>query len=634
MKIIETFRRRKERFYRSLAIALGVSLVVFLGNELELIQSKEAKVFDIFSKARAIIEENLLGWPHMEPSSEIRIIAIDDSAFAQLDRRQPLPRSYLAGLVDVVAKAGAKVIVWDIEFTAKTDENDDEVLRDAIKRATDSKKTKVVFSYFDSPRKQDTSTSNQQNIIFGDEIPEWTGFANLTMDSDEVVRTLRLVSRDSSGTVRPSLALVAVAGYSDYDRAAFDKDLARRDKIYLDLRHWNRQSDRLRPERTTFAFNPGDVWKIDFQAGAESFKRLQIASDRVFELAKNLTSFSQSNPFNNKIVLIGGTFADSRDFYMTPVGELSGVEIHAMAINTILSRSQIRRADKWLMFGVWVFTAVMISVGLTLYQPGTVGLLTLLSPVLIIPCYLALRLWGLWVDLFSPVVAIGWGASLAAFLAGRGAKQSITEFVSREVVDRIVEEERITSRKLEATILFADIRDFTTISEGWSPVETVDMLNDFFALAGEVLKKRRGYIVDFVGDGVFAVFGAPKDDPNHASNAVAAALDIQSRLVSVNASWRRNGLPALKVGVGIHTGEVVVGIVGSVERRKLGATGDPVNVAARVEELNKKFSTNVLITESTRCFLNETFPTRDLGTVAVKGRKEPVQVFEVLDYHQ
>jgi class 3 adenylate cyclase/CHASE2 domain-containing sensor protein len=640
MDIIGTLQRRKGRFYRSLAIGLSVALVAFIANQLDLIQSKEPKVFDLFFNARTMIEEDLFGWPHMEPSPEILIVDIDEKAFKhRLAGRQPLPRWYLAALVDVMAKAGAKVIVFDIFLTDETGK-DDQLLRDAIKGATNNKKTKVVFAYSHSSRRNQDTGSNQQKTILGDEISEWIGFADFTVDPDNSVRKLPLVSRS---TGQPSLALAAVAAYSGYDEATLEKDLDHRDEIYLDLKHWDRQSNRLRVERSTFAFKKLDEdWKIDFQAGARAehggrarstFNK--IPSEIVFGLAKNLSSFFEdNNPFSNKIVLIGSTFPDSKDDHMTPIGKLYGVEIHAIAINTILSRSQLRSANGWLMLAVWVLAAVLVSVGLTLYQPSTISLLTFLSPLLLIPCYIALRQWGLWIDLFSPAVAIGWGASLASLFVNWSVQQSFTEFVSQEVTDRIVEEEEIASRKLEVTILFTDVRDFTMMSEALPPVKIVDMLNEFFILVGEALKKRRGYIIDFVGDGVFAAFGAPKDDPNHASNAVAAALDIQARLVLLNIKLRAQGIPSLKVDVGIHTGEVVVGLIGSAERRKLGVTGDPVNVCARVEELNKNFATKILITESTRRLLNEAFPTNGLGPVSVKGRKEPVEVFEVLDYHQ
>ena len=129
---------------------------------------------------------------------------------------------------------------------------------------------------------------------------------------------------------------------------------------------------------------------------------------------------------------------------------------------------------------------------------------------------------------------------------------------------------------------------------------------------------------------VMAVFGAPKENPNHAADAVQSAVEIQDRLKTLNASWEKRGLPNLRIGVGIHTGEALVGIVGSGERKKFGVTGDTVNTASRVEGLNKDFSTLILITRETLAAVNGKFKVRGCGEVKVKGKEKPVEVFEVL----
>jgi adenylate cyclase len=136
--------------------------------------------------------------------------------------------------------------------------------------------------------------------------------------------------------------------------------------------------------------------------------------------------------------------------------------------------------------------------------------------------------------------------------------------------------------------------------------------------------------VDFIGDAVLAAFGAHKDDPNHAAAAVATALEAQAELDKLNATWQKRGIPRLEIGVGIHSGEVVAGIVGSGARKKFGVTGDTVNTGSRVEGLNKEFSTSILITRETVERLNGQFKVESRGEVKVKGREKPVEVFEVL----
>jgi class 3 adenylate cyclase/CHASE2 domain-containing sensor protein len=626
MEIVETLRRRKLRFYRSLKIALAVSLLAFFATQFGLYETYESKAIDIFFNLQPIVSQ-FLGVPPVHPSSEIVIVDIDDKAFAKLGKRAPLPRWYLASLIDVIIKAGAKVIVYDIDLTVATDPKDDALLLEAIQRATGDKAIRIVFSYFVSQRSEDQHAPNNPETIFGPNISTWTGFANIRSDPDEVVRDLLLARSNRQGRVRPSLALAAVASYSDYDPVKFDEALNRGDTIYLDLKHWDRKPNRMRPGLTTFVFRVDDQWKIDFSPDSKLFLRMK--SDHL----KDFSFPSQNNIFRDKIVLIGGTFEESRDFYAAPKGDgLNGVEIHATAIDTILSRSQIRSVHPAVFFIILLGFALVTGVALTLLSPGTIAkLTTVFIPILFIGCYLSLQFWKLWIDLLTPVVAMGWGAAFAEFLRERSVTRSLAEFVNQEVANQIIEEEQIPSRRMEATVFFTDIRDFTTISEEWSPTKIVTIMNDFFAMIGEVIRKHNGCIIDFVGDGLFAVFGVVIRDPNHAASAVAAAREIQDRMHTLNIRWQTKGLPALRIGIGIHTGVVVVDVVGSAERKKFSVTGDSVNVGSRVEGLNKEFSTSILITEDTRRCLNDGVALERRGKKQLKGRREPVEVFEVLD---
>jgi adenylate cyclase len=162
------------------------------------------------------------------------------------------------------------------------------------------------------------------------------------------------------------------------------------------------------------------------------------------------------------------------------------------------------------------------------------------------------------------------------------------------------------------------------------PERVVGILNELFAMMGKVITQHHGWIVDFIGDAVLAVFGAPKENPNHARDAVQAAIETQGHLDILNAKWQERDIPPLKIGVGVHTGEVAIGIVGSGERKKFGVTGDTVNTGSRVEGLNKEFSTSILITRETLEAVDGKFKVRSCGEVKVKGREKPVEVFEVL----
>jgi adenylate cyclase len=182
----------------------------------------------------------------------------------------------------------------------------------------------------------------------------------------------------------------------------------------------------------------------------------------------------------------------------------------------------------------------------------------------------------------------------------------------------------------EVSILFSDLRGFTTLSERMEPERIAAHLNEYFDAMTRAVFAHRGMINDFVGDAVMAVFGAPVGDPEHAWHAVQSAIAMDGALQALNRRWEAAGLPRLRMGIGIHTGSVFAGNIGGRDRIKYTVIGDPVNVASRVEGLNKDLGTTILVTEETLAAAGDRVPVRDCGPQAVKGRVEKVRVFEVL----
>jgi len=244
---------------------------------------------------------------------------------------------------------------------------------------------------------------------------------------------------------------------------------------------------------------------------------------------------------------------------------------------------------------------------------------------------LAFAYLGLWVDFVTPLLAIRWGAMVGDYLENKHIRRSLGQYVDREVADQIVhQEEGLKGQSKEVTVFFTDVRNYTTLCEGLPPEKVVGILNEHFAMMGKIITQHQGCIVDFVGDAILAVFGAPKENPNHAWHAVQTAIEALGQLDVLNGHRQKRGISLLQIGVGIHTGEVVAGIIGSGDRKKFGVTGDTVNTGSRVEGLNKEFSTTILITRETLESVNGKFNVRRCGEVKVKGRDKPVEVFEVL----
>lgn len=621
MGIIETLKRRKRRFYKSLFLAFSVSALTSLASYIGYLDGLEAKALDFLFWLRG-----------QQKSPEIVLVQIDDQAFRNLGEKQPLPRAYLAGLIDLAARGGAKVIGLDIDLKVPTTRSEDEALIKAIQSAADNGTSKVVPVYVIRPDgEQDGTTLYTRAPFFSPKLVVVAGFANAPVDSDGFVRKLPLAVKGSDGAIFQSLALALLARYAGYDASRLEAAVNQRGKATLLLPEWDRFQGHLLPQPTPLSFALDDSWKINFAGAQGSFKALP--SDPVFQLSRQKKlALAADNPFRGKIVLIGATFGDSRDFYPTPQGLMSGMEIHANIIHTLLSRAQILPTHRLLGLAISLIFAIIISLLLTLVRPSVVNILSFAAmPILLIPSYLAFAYLGLWIDFVTPLLAIRWGAYAGDFLESRHIRKSLGEFIDHEVADQIIDqEESLRGQKRQVSVFFTDVRDYTTMCERLPPEKVVRSLNELFSAMGKIITRHHGWIVDFIGDAVLAIFGAPKDNPNHAWDAVQTAIEVQRELDELNEKWQKRGIPPLRIGVGVHSGEVVTGIVGSGERKKFDVTGDTVNTASRVEGLNKEFATSILITRETLERVDGKFKVKSCGEVKVKGREKQVEVFEVL----
>jgi adenylate cyclase len=180
------------------------------------------------------------------------------------------------------------------------------------------------------------------------------------------------------------------------------------------------------------------------------------------------------------------------------------------------------------------------------------------------------------------------------------------------------------------TVLMSDLRGFTTLSERLPPGQISEMMNGYFTVMVEVILARRGMVSDFIGDGILAVYGAPVDDPDHAWHAVATALEMQAALERLNRRWQEEKRAPLAMGVAVHTGEVFAGNVGSPRRKKYAVLGDTVTTVSRIEGLNRELSTAILNSGATLAAVKERVVVQDRGSVMVKGKSQPVELFELL----
>ncbi|MBY5702847.1 adenylate/guanylate cyclase domain-containing protein [Rhizobium leguminosarum] len=221
----------------------------------------------------------------------------------------------------------------------------------------------------------------------------------------------------------------------------------------------------------------------------------------------------------------------------------------------------------------------------------------------------------------------------SALAASRHAISQFALYVPREVVRRIVNPEGravAKAQRQDVTVLFTDIRDFTTISEQHSPEDVVDMLSAYFELLNTIAERNGGTVVQYLGDSIFVMWNAPVPDVRHAENGCRCALAMKAAIDELNEANRQNGRPALITRFGLHTGPAVVGSFGAISRQQYTAMGDTINVASRLEGLNKEFNTSILVSAAIYEAVADRFDLRPLGLVQVKGRAEKVDLWELV----
>jgi adenylate cyclase len=246
---------------------------------------------------------------------------------------------------------------------------------------------------------------------------------------------------------------------------------------------------------------------------------------------------------------------------------------------------------------------------------------------------------GVWVPMTVPALAIifafvgdlGW----KYFVEGRDKrliKKMFSRYVSKDVFDQLVANPSLAAlggSRRHMTVLFSDIRGFTTMSEKGTPEDVVAQLNQLFTRMVAVVFDHRGTVDKFVGDMVMALYGAPLDDGEHADHAVQTAQAMIRTLNEMNQEWQRLGKPTLDIGIGVNTGDMVAGNIGSDTIMSYTVIGDAVNLGARLESLNKDYGTRIIISEFTRAALKGQYDIHPLGEVVVKGKTKPVTIFEV-----
>jgi adenylate cyclase len=653
-------------------IGLGAAALALAAGRLDLVQRIENSSYDWRVKRTA---------RPIDPSSPIVVVDINESTVRALEPlvgRWPWPRAVHAGAIDYLAKSGAKIIAYDVLFGEHEGRSQTVINGQPVTGAESDR------AWAESVRAAGNvimlSDAVYEGLAQGDAaappptLPGRTyhpgaGFEprpQLQLPFDELAAAVRgvghnLLVRDPGGDfarrmrpfvdVRgvdvPSLGVAAALAFQDVpvDGVALegarlrlgDADVPLLDEpaIASDGRQVPSRQVLLR-----FARPVKGADGVESVFPSYSFFDVLLSGDQV---ASGRPPAIPPSAFAGKLVFVGTSAAGLFDRYATPFsGGAGGVELHATLADNILSQRFMRRASPG--------TDVALTIGAGL----AASLLAVVLPVFwaiggVVAFAVSLGAWvthgvgqGVWMSAVAPGVALSTallgGVAWQYFVEGREKREIrrlFGRYVSKDVIEQLMADPALASlggQRREMTVLFSDIRGFTTASEQGTPEAVVAQLNEYFGAMVEVLFRHQGTLDKFVGDMVMGLFGAPLADPAHADHAVMAALDMTKALDRLNAGWAADGRPVLDIGIGINSGEMIAGNIGAEAIMSYTVIGDAVNLGSRLESLNKDYGTRLLISEETRARLTLAVETRPIGQVTVKGRTRPVMVHEVTGY--
>jgi adenylate cyclase len=619
-----------------------------------------------------------------QPIDDVVIIDIDEASIKQLGRFQQWPRYYHARLIDYLKQGGAAAVGFDIFFT-ESDSIRPEIVGlyqdlrsgmvgSAVERATGRslseararmvtaewmqqlgfdeefarsvREAGMVYFAFPFPTNLTGGTSDEALRRFSlpvgpqaaaasayaggwkiqDVIPPLgklvqgaggVGFANIVPDLDGVVRSTPLFL-SYGGHTYPSLGLAIARGLLGQQGRELTVALGR----HLRLGHREIPIDRTGSMLIRYVGTYGSFRYLSYS---------DVLSHRV-----------PAEYFRDKAVLVGTSAAGLSDLRSVPFAKTyPGVEIHANVIYGILHDLFVRRPALWVTVITLLGLGTITGVAAFSLRPvrGALLIVGLLLSYLVVADVL-FETQALWLEVIRPV-----GAVFLAYLVAtvyryvteerekRWIKGAFQHYVSASVVNEIVKNPgslKLGGERRDFTVLFSDIRGFTTLSEEMDPQDLVHFLNDYLTAMSEIILRYKGMLDKYVGDEIMAVYGAPLPQPDHAERACRTALGMMDELRRLHGKWKAENRPLVNHGIGINTGIMSVGNMGSRIKFDYTAIGDNVNLGARLEGTNKEYGTNIIISESTYEQTKGKIAVRELDLVAVKGRAKPVAIYELL----
>ncbi len=601
----------------------------------------------------------------------IRIVDIDERSLKKIGQ-WPWPRSILADLVDKLREAGAAVVVFDVIF-AEPDRTSPKLLLPLLTdMGVDGDEAKQLLAKMADPDQRLAEAISKLPVVVsfaltanggtGNPLAK-AGFSSAAAAGWDPLRYVR--SFPDAVAALPALQKAAAGN-------GFDNELPDEwDGIVRHVPLLLRLGDKAVPSLAAEALRLGTGAKTYIAKGAgangqQSFGEntglnsvkigplvvptdgagqvwahfARPTPDRFISAADILSGKFDPAKIADNIVLIGASYEGLNDLHATPIDpKMPGVEIQAQLIEQVLQGDFLDKPD-WV-GGAEIVFALLIGLVLIVAVPrfGAVlsaGVGGVAVIIVAATSWFAFRDAKLLVDPIYPIAVIGLVYVLGTILSYRSTeqrqreiRQAFSRYMSPHMVETLAKhpEKLVLGGEIKLiTIMFCDIRGFTTLSEGLSAAELAQLINNFLTPMTEIIMENKGTIDKYIGDCIMAFWNAPLDDPDHAKNAVAAAQGMRKKLVELNEGWRAQGKREIHIGIGINTGECCVGNFGSEQRFDYSLLGDPVNLSSRLESLTKQYHVDFIIGEDTAELLDE--PNLiELDLVAVKGKSRAVRIY-------
>lgn len=577
--------------------------------------------------------------PAQPADTSIVIVAIDEQTLSSLSVKWPYPGSYYARLVRNLTAAGARAIIFDIEFLETNAERPEEDFEFA-EAIHESGRTILAGKIVYEMNKHGIQHRYilKPNPWLAEVACSW-GMVNSVEDSDGFLRRYFLFHEFDGRFYYP----LAIEALKFLEKPTIPEEANRSGTEFIIGKYRIPKLD-ANTMMINFAGPPGKTFR--------TYSFANVLDDRSFNLRDDedtnvFESYLKWGTFRDKIVFVGATAEELWDTKLTPFfvyqGEkvkMPGVETHANVLSTIRNEKFLRHVDPFVEFVLLVVLVIMTALFTFSLKP----LQALLAVVVIFAglrfgAYSQFLHRGLIMNLTIPFLGVTFcyvGGLVYSIIAEQKEKYRIRKifqhYVSPSIVDKMLNSGRLPEfggERRDLTVLFSDIRRFSHFSEQHEPEFVVSRLFDYFTEMVDIIFKHEGTLDKFVGDEVMAIFGAPLFYENHAERACHAALEMSERLRLLQQRWAAEKQEIFEIGIGINTGKAVVGNLGSEQLFDYTVIGNEINLGARIESANKVYQTTILLSENTLIQVQDKAKVREIDHIRAVGLQNPVRIYEL-----